>query len=388
MAHLTNVPRRRADARILHLTHDNVFIARFSRLIDEVAPGRSSYIILASGGALAHPVLGAVTITRTVAESRRAVLDAIADFDVLIVHYMFASWARIVTEVAPRITVVWSGYGGDYYGSTHDPYADQLGPRTAALRAEIAPTVRPHARIMRWWQRRRSADALARAAAAADGFSAPVRADLEVFTARFPGFEGRYLQLSYSTAEVAAPARSRPSGENVLVGNSASLTNNHLEVFDWLSRLRTEGRTVVVPLSYGEPPAYRDAVIGAGRRLFGSDFAPVLEHLPLHDYQEMLSGCAFVLMGHRRQQGLGNVLSALLGGSAVVLDADNPVHRQLTQAGARFGRLYDPAARSLDDLAVSEAQCARNHEVVRRLRGRDRVLEDLRAALEVLGSPR
>ena len=41
------------------------------------------------------------------------------------------------------------------------------------------------------------------------------------------------------------------SGNNILIGNSRSYANNHLEIFSILSKFNIANRKVIVPLSYG-----------------------------------------------------------------------------------------------------------------------------------------
>jgi len=375
--------------RILHLSHDNTFVARFSHLLEEVAPESSHYVILASSGELTHPIAAEHSVARTVVEAQQRMRELAAGAEVLLVHYMFPSWAGIVADLPPHLTVVWCGFGGDYAGTLRDPNAGLLAPLTSELQGRIAEplTMRGRAlRARRAWLGRNNGRNLRAASERARFFSAPVRADLGVFTARFPGFTGEFVQLNYGTAEELAPTRSTPIGEHVLVGNSATLPNNHLDVFARLSGLRSDGRKVIVPLSYGEPAAYREAVLAAGARLFGSDFVPVLDHLPLHEYQELVSSCEFVLMGHRRQQGLGNVLTALLGGATVLLDRLNPVFTELSAAGAHVGDLYNPAAVSLEQYRGDAEQQAANGALIRRLWGRAQVFENLRIALRAFSS--
>ena len=39
---------------------------------------------------------------------------------------------------------------------------------------------------------------------------------------------------------------------NILIGNSATETNNHIEVLDLLSKFKNEDIKIYVPLSYGD----------------------------------------------------------------------------------------------------------------------------------------
>lgn len=367
------------EPRFIHLAHDNTFLASFSNYMEEAAPGQSDYVVVAPGGTVKYPVSGKIkAITQTEKEARKVLLASITDYDMLIVHSMVGSWARIVPEASRHVQIVWSGFGGDYYGNSRSPDEGILGPRTASLRRETLP--RP--RFDQWVRKRFSqfinARALRVAARKTDFFSAPVSADLTVFRARFPAFRGEYIQLNYATVEELSPVGTTPTGDNVLVGNSASYANNHLEVFEKLAHAGCENRRVIVPLSYGRPRSYRDAVVAAGTKFFGSAFEPVLELLPLDEYKRLLASCAYVVMGHHRQQALGNIITALMGGAAIVLDPRNPVYNFLRQEGAHISSLSELPSIGPESLSLSEAEQTQNREVAKRLWSREVVIQNLR----------
>ena len=71
----------------------------------------------------------------------------------------------------------------------------------------------------------------------------------------------------------------RPTGTDILLGNSAAMANNHLEALEQLSLVDLSGRRVLVPLTYGSA-AYRTAVVERGRQLLGDAFEPLVEPLP------------------------------------------------------------------------------------------------------------
>lgn len=108
---------------------------------------------------------------------------------------------------------------------------------------------------------------------------------------------------------------------DVQVGNSADPSNNHLEIFDKLASLQTENFRVLVPLSYGDQ-RYARRVIDDGRKLFGDRFFPLVDFLPLDQYQEFLATIDVAVFNHNRQQGLGNLISLLGMGKKVYLRRD------------------------------------------------------------------
>lgn len=347
--------------------------------MEAVAPGCSDYIVAGNPNGIAHPPAGrATTIAPTEAEAQESLLASVADYDVLIVHSMARSWARILPEAHRDLLTVWSGFGADYYGTTRSPDEGLLGPRTRELKRGLQGRLTLSRRFDKVWFQTTDRRTFRRAAQASDFFSAPVPTDFSVFRKRFPSFRGEFVQLNYTTAEESSPPSTSPTGVNVLVGNSVSYANNHLEVFERLAATDVEGREIIVPLNYGEPLEYRAAVMSAGMKHFGPAFVPLLERLPLDEYTRLLSSCSHIVMGHRRQQALGNVIAALMGGTSLVLDPVNPIHAYLKAQGAHVGSLTELSAAGLEGLALDDDQREENRRIARELWGRDTVLENLR----------
>lgn len=105
----------------------------------------------------------------------------------------------------------------------------------------------------------------------------------------------------------------------ILVGNSASPTNNHLEILQMLSVFVHEDIKIICPLSYPDEKQYTERVIQYGKNTFGSKFIPLRELMNTDEYGRLLSGVDVAIMNHERQQGLGNVLSLLYLGKKVYL---------------------------------------------------------------------
>lgn len=107
----------------------------------------------------------------------------------------------------------------------------------------------------------------------------------------------------------------------IQVGNSADPSNNHLEVFEKLACLPIDNFRVLVPLSYGDQK-HAGRVINEGRKFFGARFVPLIDFLPLDQYQEFLATVDVAIFNHNRQQGLGNLISLFGMGKKVYLRHD------------------------------------------------------------------
>src|SRR5699024_3174975 len=119
---------------------------------------------------------------------------------------------------------------------------------------------------------------------------------------------------------------------NILLGNSASYSNNHLEVFDILKNLEIGERKIITPLSYGDKE-YADEISSIGHKIFPKNFSPLRQFLPLKEYQKITHRCGIVIMNHYRQQAVGNVLDMLYCGAKVYLSKQNTLYHYLERIG-------------------------------------------------------
>jgi hypothetical protein len=107
---------------------------------------------------------------------------------------------------------------------------------------------------------------------------------------------------------------------NILVGNSADPTNNHLKIFDKLVKYKDEDISIYVPLSYGNQEHAKE-VISKGKTMFGDKFIPLTELMPFEKYFEFLGEVDIAIFAHKRQQAFGNTVTLLGLDKKVFLDS-------------------------------------------------------------------
>lgn len=105
---------------------------------------------------------------------------------------------------------------------------------------------------------------------------------------------------------------------NILVGNSATETNNHLELFKKLKPLIKPNMRLYVPLSYGDMK-YSEQIIALGNEMFGDSFEPLTQFMPFNDYLRFLNKIDIAVLGHDRQQAFGNTVTLLGYGKKVFM---------------------------------------------------------------------
>ncbi|SFR49202.1 TDP-N-acetylfucosamine:lipid II N-acetylfucosaminyltransferase [Thiomicrospira sp. ALE5] len=138
------------------------------------------------------------------------------------------------------------------------------------------------------------------------------------------GAKGQYHECFMYTSnlykEYDVPHKQH-SGINILVGNSADPSNNHLEVFDKLEAFKDQDIKIYAPLSYGNP-GYAQTTIQQGKQRFGDKFEPLTEHMPFNQYLEFLGKIDIAIFNHKRQQAMGNTITLLGLGKKVFMRSD------------------------------------------------------------------
>ena len=122
----------------------------------------------------------------------------------------------------------------------------------------------------------------------------------------------------------------------IQIGNSATETNNHFEVFEKLKKYRNENIMLYVPLSYGDKE-YAKKVIKKGYEIFGEKkFKPILEFMPFDKYLEFLAKIDIAIFNHNRQQGMGNIITLLGLGKKVYMRSDVTSWKMFEEKGIKI----------------------------------------------------
>ena len=110
---------------------------------------------------------------------------------------------------------------------------------------------------------------------------------------------------------------------NIQVGNSADLTNNHIEVFEKLRKHKDRNIKIYVPLSYSDSDQdYVKDVIAKGKEIFGDKFIALTEFMSFEKYLDFLGAIDITIFAHKRQQAMGNAISLLGMGKKVYMRND------------------------------------------------------------------
>lgn len=123
-------------------------------------------------------------------------------------------------------------------------------------------------------------------------------------------------------------------GNDILVGNSASMTNNHLYALDYMKKLDLGNSKIVLPLSYNiQSEAYRKGVMGEFRTSFGDNVEFMLNLIDKNAYRQHFQRYKMAIFPSWRQEALGNIHCCLQQGIRVVLSEHNPCYKYYKDLG-------------------------------------------------------
>ena len=105
---------------------------------------------------------------------------------------------------------------------------------------------------------------------------------------------------------------------NIIVGNSATPTNHHEEVFYMLQHHANSNIRIYCPLSYGNVK-YGETISELGNKIFGDKFNPIFDFMERDEYLKFLTKMDIGIFYNDRQQALGNIYFLLRLGKKVFL---------------------------------------------------------------------
>ena len=152
----------------------------------------------------------------------------------------------------------------------------------------------------------------------------------------YPTFKAKHLagqyDLNFDLANEIEVKNIPKAVIKILVGNSAAESNNHLDAFEKLKKLKNIA--IYCPLSYGSV-SYREMVIKAGERIFGQNFHPITDFMQRKEYVEFVNEMDIIYMYHNRSQAWGNIATALTLGKPVFLKEENALKLSVSGLGIK-----------------------------------------------------
>lgn len=356
---------------LIHLFEDEKFVDSTIEQFEAVTPGKNRYLVFSDHEPLNHPKrVDKIEIL----PNRFGALNLPSiyqDCDLIIVHYMTPIKAYVVKNKPADIQVLWSVWGKDAYDHFSD--FEQFLPKTRKLVKWDYRNLLKRSPIYQVYHQFKygvkSIDKEKEVLEKIDFLSTVLPTEYKLICSEF-GLQAKYVQFNYDSLGNTLQEKTNTSlGDRVLLGNSATPTNNHLDVFPFL---KDRGHLLVVPLNYGDR-LYASKIVEAGRNCFGNNFLPILEYMDFRAYKGLVSDCNSMIMYHLRQQGLGNILLALYLGLRVFLHPFGAVYQYMKNIGME---VFDPDRdRELIGVELLNEQKIKNRGLVNKYWGQAQIYQ-------------
>lgn len=100
----------------------------------------------------------------------------------------------------------------------------------------------------------------------------------------------------------------------IQLGNSATKTNNHIEILKILEKFKNEKIRIYLPLAYGDIE-YAKKVIEYGKQIFGDKIVVQTEMVTMEEFIKVLAKMDIGIFAMDRQQALGSIYMLAMNGS-------------------------------------------------------------------------
>lgn len=298
------------------------------RLFERLSPGQHLFVVFSRKKGFKYVSLADNVISMADFLKRRGTMT----FDKIIIHFLNLRKIRFIQKCAlGNIPVYWIIWGADLYNKLLEPKGFEMCFRSDASCSFRNICAALHAPFKNLSRRCRARKIMRFVRERVNYLvTDTTENDYEVFARYYPEVKRIPWRdfFYYPIDEILGEElmEGEVDGNNILLGNSGSLTNNHEYAFQYLKNLNLGDRKLIVPLSYSGSKRYKKTVMEKGKLLFGPAFYPLIDFLPLDRYNRLMKGAAVAVYAHWRQEAIGNIIIALYLGAKVFIAGRSPVY--------------------------------------------------------------
>lgn len=196
-----------------------------------------------------------------------------------------------------------------------------------------------------------------------------------------PSVKAAFCPFKYSISLSTYPISEPENGNYILLGNSASLTNNHCDVIRVLLD-RGISYPLHIPAAYGNSEYLKELELRLPA--LGVEYHLQKEFIPSSRYCKMVSACKVAVFGHIRQQALGNICLCLFFGKKVFLWKDSLSYLFLKGLGCHIFSIDEDLNTQAIESPLTKAQIQKNQELIKLWTSDDYILYQTKVFLDGL----
>ncbi|MCQ2062841.1 MAG: TDP-N-acetylfucosamine:lipid II N-acetylfucosaminyltransferase [Fibrobacter sp.] len=253
--------------------------------------------------------------------SKKDILSVLesGSYDAVILHSLDSMPYDVISKIPAKVKVLWFAWGYDLYGHHGKKVIEieQYKPLTKnAIKLDTIPLKLKSSlkSLLDLEQDKLYASAVSRV----DYFSGCLPNEYQLCLP-CSYFKAKQVDFRYQGAKEFVKKADFSSGRNILIGNSANPTGNHLDILPYFDGIDIGERKVFVPLSYSGADYYVKKVKDAYFKRFGKNCVFLDGFMPVQEYNKLRDECSVGIFFHERQQSLGNINFMLKRGAKVFL---------------------------------------------------------------------
>lgn len=241
--------------------------------------------------------------------------DNLNKYSAIMLHGMhWGSWqSQILQKISPDVKVAWYLWGGEIYGR-HDVHINQFAPIT-----KFVVNVR---NIKKFFTNTKKNTDWELPYELYKRVDYCVTGEQEEYEYAKAFLQNDMKFIWYTCYDIDAMLGSLKdascNGNNVIVGNSGTVTCNYFDVLPRLRGALKPEQKVIIPIGYGAPWISR-FVPKYAKLFLGKASQPLLEFMPREEYNKILQSCSVMIMAQYIPQAQGNILTGLWLGMRVYM---------------------------------------------------------------------
>lgn len=330
--------------KILHLILDHQVIERTLGVYEKVFPNKNDIIVFDNKDKYKHILKYSNSLCVKYGQGLKSGKSFdFSSYTHIIAHYMNMDMIDFIKSAPVEMHVTWEIYGADLYNQFLVPlglniyYSDILRYGKFSFFKKNMPSLFNYLLEIKGYQYRTKKN---------------IRNQFDYITSRINSiqyccrYDALYIEeyskrnipsyeiFNYSLNTVLGELKDSAffDGEDILIGNSASFSNNHFYIFDLINSINSSGQ-LIIPLSYGGTKKYADAVQKKYESRYGDRVVTLREYMPLHDYNKIFTHLKVIILSAWRQESQGTAIMGFYLGIKVIMSNKSPLYKWFKDCG-------------------------------------------------------
>lgn len=325
---------------------------------------------------------------------KNAILDYLVDkkYDAVFLHSLPSLPIELIPEIDKKIKVFWFAWGWDIYQLPKEKplipiklmkeetqkELDKLKTIFPSKKKTLKDYLRPLKFLFFDSPSSKNIKNYYEAIKRIDFFSGILEYEYDLMKS-VKGFRAKQVRFKYASLHNLENSSNAElfNGHNILIGNSAASTNNHLDIIPFLKKLDLGESKIILPLSYGNTQEYIEDIAKAYYQEFGENAIVLKDFMPAQEYSKIISSCSIAIFFMERQQAMGNINMALLNGCKVFLSETNPVYNFYKNLGLKIFSVQRDLVQKEIDSPLSNEDIENNRKILTQKTNKEQYIRDL-----------